>query len=66
MRTATDEKFENVQPKAFLHHQYISEEIETEHLQSYLPCPGDNLFKNDTVRALGLTKLNENSGFLFS
>ena len=65
VKIASNEEFECYQPKAFLLHPRFFEENEIVHLQPHLPCPVDNLFENDTVRVLGPTKLDKNSGFLF-
>ena len=66
VRTASNEEFKCFQPKAFPLHFCFFEENKTVHLQHHLPCPGNNLFQNNTVKVLGPTKLDENSGFLFS
>ena len=66
VRTVSDEEFKCSQPKTFPLHSCFFKENKTVHLQPHLPCPGDNLFKNDTVKVLGPIKLDENSSFLFS
>ena len=65
VRTASDEEFECSQPEAFPLHPRFFEENETVHLQPHLPCLGNNLFENDTVKVFGPTKLDKNSSFLF-
>ena len=39
--------------------------METVRLQPYWPCLGNNLFENNTMKVIGPTKLDKNSGLLF-
>ena len=63
MKAANNDKFESSQLKTFLLHHYFYEEIETVYLQSHFPGFGNNLFENNTIKVLALTKLDENLGF---
>ena len=65
VRSASNEEFKCFQPEAFSLPPYFFEENETVHLQPHLPCFGNNLFENNTVRVHEPTKLDENSGFSF-
>ena len=66
VKTVSDEEFKCFQLEAFPLYPHFFEENETMHLQPYLPCLINNLFKNDTIKVLGPTKLDENLGFSFS
>ena len=64
-KTATSKEFKCFQPKAFLFHYHFFKEIEIVRLQFHLPCPSNNLFKNNVVKTLGSIKSDKNLGFLF-
>ena len=64
VKTINNEGFEYSQLKNWLLLYYLTEKNEIEHLQFCFFSLDNNLFENDSEKAIGPTKLDKNSGFL--
>ena len=65
MRTINDKRFKCSQLEAWFFLYYLAEKNEIKRLQLYLLFFNNNLSKNNSKKAFGPTKLDENSDFSF-